>query len=881
MSWLNIFLARLRSLLGRDAVIQDIDEELRLHIELETQTNIERGMSPEAARQAARRSFGNIGYIKDVAYEIRGGGLMETILQDIRYAMRTLRKSPGFALVAILALALGIGANTAIFSIVNAVLLRPLKYPHPEQLVLVQDVQPPPANETPADYAEYLDWRDQSSVFAQLAAYFGASYTLTGQGEPQQLWGARVSANLLPTLGINPILGRSFQPEEEARQGERVALISYGFWQRQFAGDPKAVGQTITLNAQPYTIIGVLPSTVRAVNPQDIQTGRERDVWIPLRLDAENAPRGLHFLTVLGRLRPGVNLAQASEAMQTLSANLQQARAINHSAQLIPLQRAIVPGDTRTELLLLLGAVGFVLLVACANVANLMLTRASARQKEIAIRLAMGASRLRLIRQLLTESLLLALLSGSLGLLLSLWSVSVFVATARTLLPRMDEVGLDIRVLAFTLLLSLVTGLVFGLAPALRASTTDLHETLKEGGGRTGPSARQQRLRGLLIIAEVALSLMLLVGAGLLLRSFVQVLTVDKGFDAEQLLTASISLSPTKYDKPEPQGLFFQQFLARVKSVPGVEGAAIISDLPLATDSVNGGVGIVGHTYPPHELPNAEKSIISPDYFSVMRTAMVRGRAFNEQDNAGAAPVAIINESFARRYFANEDPIGKQINFNWNMTGAQQIVGIVRDVKQYGLDTPTAPTVYVCYLQRPESGMTVVVRSQATPASLVAVLRQQLRAVDREQPLTQVRTMQEIVSESVAARRVLVMVFALFAVVALVLAAIGIYGVIAYSVAQRTHEFGIRMALGAQARDVLKLVIWHGLRLTLVGVALGLGGALLLTRVLASLLFGISATDPITFTGVALLLTFVALIACYVPARRATKIDPLIALKYE
>jgi putative ABC transport system permease protein len=510
-----------------------------------------------------------------------------------------------------------------------------------------------------------------------------------------------------------------------------------------------------------------------------------------------------------------------------------------------------------------------------------MLTRASARQKEIAIRLAMGASRLRLIRQLLTESLLLALLSGSLGLLLSLWSVSAFVATARTLLPRMDEVGLDIRVLAFTLLLSLVTGLVFGLAPALRASTTDLHETLKEGGGRTGPSARQQRLRGLLIIAEVALSLMLLVGAGLLLRSFVQVLTVDKGFDAEQLLTASISLSPTKYDKPEPQGLFFQQFLARVKSVPGVEGAAIISALPLATDNVNGGVGIVGHTYPPHELPNAEKSIISPDYFSVMRTAMVRGRAFNEQDNAGAAPVAIINESFARRYFANEDPIGKQINFNWNMTGAQEIVGIVRDVKQYGLDTPTAPTVYVCYLQRPESGMTVVVRSQATTASLVAALRQQLRAVDQEQPLTQVRTMQEIVSESVATRRVLVMVFALFAVVALVLAAIGIYGLMAYSVAQRTQEIGIRLALGATSGDVKRMVVVQGMRLAIAGVVVGLAAALGLSRLIASVLYGVEAWDPLVFRSAPALLALVALAAASIPARRASRVDPIEALRYE
>lgn len=804
---------------------------------------------------------------------------MHNLLQDLRYAFRTLLKNAGFALIAIVTLALGIGANTAIFSVVNAVLLRPLQYPDPEQLVLVTDTQPP-SNETPADYAEYLDWREQAQIFQHLAAYFNTTLTLTGMGDPQQLWGARISANTLPALGVNPILGRGFRQEEEARTSERVALISYGFWQRQFAGDPKVVGQSITLGAKPFTVIGVLPSTFRALNPVDIQIGQERDVWIPLRLDAETAPRGLHFLTVFGRLRPGVSVEQANAAMAGVNANLQREHSINHGARLMSLQKAIVPANMRTSLFLLLGAVGFVLLIACGNVANLLLARSTARQKEIAIRLALGASRARLIRLLLTESLLLALLSGVAGLLISLWGVSVFVTAARALVPRLDEVGLDLRVLLFTLGVSLMTGLLFGLAPAWRASKSEMHETLKEGG-RTGVGVGQQRLRGLLVVAEVALSLVLLIGAGLLVKSFVHMLTADSGFDVEQVLTANLTLSSVKYAEPQQQALFFQQFLESVKTVPGVEAAAIVNNAPLAGGGTNGGIIIEGRPDVPHERPIAEKSIISPEFFSVMRTPLMRGRVFTEQDNMSAAPVAIINESLARLYFAGEDPIGRRIDFNWETKGMQEIVGIVRDVKQYGLDLPTAPTIYVPYLQRSDAGMTVLVRSSLDPAGLVGAMRRQLLALDKDLPLAQVRTMQQVVAESTAQRRVMVMVSALFGVLALLLAALGLYGVMAYTVTLRTREIGVRMALGAQRGDVLRLVISNGMALALIGIAVGLAGAFALTRLMVSLLFQVTPTDATTFTAVPALLIVVALLACCIPARRATKVDPLVALRYE
>lgn len=799
---------------------------------------------------------------------------MTQLLQDLRYAARLMLKQPGFTAVAIVALALGIGANTAIFSAVNAVLLQPLPFPEPERLVLVRDLQQ--TDETPASYPEYLDWRDQNQTFDDLAAAFSSSYSLTGQGEPEQLLGVRVSANLLPMLGVKPVIGRNFQPEEESRSGERVVILSYSLWQRRFGGDSGVLGQNVTLGGQGFTVIGVLPAGVRGVLPGVDQPEQSRDVWMPLRLAAP--PRGLHFMTVIGRLRPDLTLAQARAEVEEIAERLRQTQTTEHGVRLVPLTQFVV-GDTRPVLLILLGAVGLVLLIACANVANLMLARAASRRKEIAVRLALGASRARLVRQMLTESVLLALVSGGLGVVLALWGADSLAVLASSWLPRAEEIKLDSTVLLFTLAVSLLTAILFGLAPALRASSAQLSEVLKEGGQRAGHG--RDRVRGLLVVSEVALSLVLLIGAGLLIRSFVTLLNVDKGFDPRQVLALDINLPQSRYAEPPQQALFFQQLLERIVALPGVAGAAAVSDLPLGESSTNGDTQIEGKTFPPDSQPISEKLIVSAGYFRVMRIPLRAGRYFDERDATGNPQVALINDSFARTYLPGEDPIGKRIDFGWETTGWQEIVGVIGDIKHRGLDEAALPAVYVPQLQRPSLSMTVVVRTTPDPRSLSAAVRSQLFSLDKDQPISRVRVMEEVVSASVASRRLSMVLLAGFAVVALALAAVGLYGVMSYIVTQRTHEIGVRMALGARVGDVLGLVLRQGMSLVMLGVGIGLAGALALTRLMASLLYGVSATDFATFAVIALLLTTVALLACYLPARRATRVDPMIALRYE
>jgi putative ABC transport system permease protein len=801
---------------------------------------------------------------------------MNRLLQDLRYGARMMLKQPGFTAVAVIALALGIGANTAIFSAVNAVLLRPLSFPEPERLVLVRDLQQ--ADETPASYPEYLDWKEQGRTFDDLAGAFNTSYSLTGRGEPEQLLGVRVSANLLPMLGVKPVLGRNFQPEEESRSGERVVILSYSLWQRRFGGDPEVLGQNLTLSGQSFTVVGVLPAGVRGLLPGVDQPEQSRDLWMPLRLDTTNAPRGLHFMTVIGRLRAGPSLQMARDEVSDVADHLRQTGATQHGIGIVPLTQFVV-GSTRPALLILLGAVGLVLMIACANVANLMLARAQSRRKEIAVRLALGASRARLIRQLLTESVLLSSVSGTLGVVLALWGVDSLAAAGRAWLPRAEGIKIDATVLLFTLGVSLLTAILFGLAPALRASSGQLSEALKEGGQRAGHG--RDRLRSLLVVSEVALSLVLLVGAGLLIKSFVRLLSVDKGFDPRQVLALDLSLPESKYPEPPQQAQFFQQVLERVSALPGVEGAASVNDIPLGDGGTNGGVQIEGKNFPPDSEPIAEKLIVSAGYFRIMRIPLRSGRYFDERDAAGNHQVAMINESFARTYFQGEDPIGKRIDFGWDTTGWQEVVGMIGDVKHYGLEEAALPAVYVPQLQRPSSSMTVVVRTTPDPRSLSAAVRSQVFEVDKDQPVSRVRVMEQVVSASVASRRLSMTLLAGFAVVALALAAVGLYGVMSYVVTQRTHEIGVRMALGARVGDVLGLVLKQGMFLVLIGVGAGLVTAVAATRLIASLLYGVSPTDLATFVVIALLLTAVALLACYLPARRATKVDPMVALRYE
>jgi putative ABC transport system permease protein len=813
---------------------------------------------------------------------------METFFQDVRYGLRLLIKRPGFTAVAVIALALGIGANSAIFSVVNGVVLRALPYKDPDRMAIVWSK--PPWGGTggfPVTAGEFIDWRDQNQVFEQIAAFHSQPFNITGAGEPEFLGGVRGSVSLFSLLGVEPKLGRTFAPEDDQPGAERVVIISHGLWERRFGSDPNIIGQKLSLNDEPYTVVGVLPAGFqfprKGEMPAPYQFPRQADFYTPLAWSpAQAANRDRNYLVVVARLKTGATFEQAGVEMNAIAERLQeQYPHLNKEALVVPLHQQVV-GKVRTALLVLLGAVGFVLLIACANVANLLLARAASRQKEIAIRTALGASRVRVIRQLLTESVLLSLVGGTLGLLLALWGIDLLLTISPSNLPRVDTIGIDERVFAFTLAVSLLTGIGFGLVPAIQVSKPDLNDALKEGGRSSSVGFRHNRFRGLLVVSEVALSLVLLIGAGLMIRSFVTLLNVDTGLTVQNVLTLDIGLPRNKYTGPQ-QIAFFQQVLSRMQSLPGVQAVGSVYPLPLSGAEEGRGFSIEGRASNPGQIFSAGPRCFNGDYFKVMGIALLRGRELTERDNADSPRVLVINEAMAKAFWPDDDPIGKRLAFdrtngtpNW-----REIVGIAKDVKHVSLDETARPEMYIPFDQFPMFFQTIVLRTTGDPLSLVAAARSEVLAVNKDQPISNVHTMEELVSNSIAERRFNMLLLSIFAIVALLLSAVGIYGVMSYSVAQRTHELGLRMALGAQSSHVVALVVRQGMTLALIGVGIGLVASFALTRIMSSLLYGVSATDTLTFSVIALLLASVALLACYLPARRATKVDPMVALRYE
>jgi putative ABC transport system permease protein len=885
------FWRRLISPLRRGRYEREMEEEMRFHLEMQTEQNLAAGMAEEEAHYAARRQFGNQTWLKEVSLEMWSLNSIETLIQDLRYGARILLKNPGFTLIAALTLALGIGATTAIFSVVNGVLLRPLPYFEPERLVMVWADRPIlqaqiGISDFPVAVADFVDWRNQTQVFEHMAALEARRINLTGGGEPESVVGLSASASLFTLLGASFAAGRAFLPEEDQAGADRVAVISHGLWRQRYAADPKLIGQKITLDNEAYTVIGVTAPDFqfprRGEVPAYFRVATKVDLYLPIAFtSAEMNDRRINRLGVIARLKPGASVGQANAEMNAIARRLTEQYPQTNTdkgVRLAPLHQQAV-GKARTALLVLLGAVGFVLLIACANVANLLLARAAGRQKEMAIRAALGASRWRVVRQLLTESLLLAISGGGAGLLVAWWGVKLALAIAPDNLPRAYDIRLDIPVAGFTLLVSLLTGIVFGLLPALQSSKINLSVTLKEGG-RDDAGLLRRRLRGFLIVGEVALAFVLLIGAGLLIRSFSRLTEVDPGIDPRGVLTMDILLPPAKYISDGRSIAFFQQTLERVRALPGVEAAAAVYPVPLSGAHASGGFDIEGRSSPTAQTFNAGFRLISPDFFKTFRVPLVNGRLLAESDGAKAPHVAVINESLARKYFANEDPLGKRIIYGGS---TRVIVGVVGDVKHSAMEEEAKPEIYtpMAQLQSPMLLMSLAVRASGDPMQMLAAVRGQIWTVDKDQPISNIETMERLMAKSVAPRRFNLLLLGAFALVGLALAGVGLYGVMSYMVTQRTREIGVRMAMGAQTGDVLRLVIGEGMKLALIGALLGLGGALALTRLLKTLLFGVSATDPLTFIVIAALLIIVALSACWIPARRATKMDPLVSLRIE
>jgi putative ABC transport system permease protein len=812
---------------------------------------------------------------------------METLWQDIRYAVRMLGKSPAFTLIAVLTLALGIGANTAIFSVLDAVLIKSLPYRDPSRIAMVWGDERDRGNQrSQVSATDVADWRTQNHVFEDVTTVSGWTPVLTGNGEPERVPAVIVGDGFFNVMRARPLLGRTFLPEEQIDGKDQVTILTYGLWQRRFGGDAKIIGQFILLNARPHQVIGVMSPEFQSL-PFRILDGPAAELYRPVGENYEDNERSSRHLRAIARLKPGVTLDQAQADMEVIVRRLEREHPrtnTNYGVRLVTLREDTV-GSLRPALLLLFGAVGLVLLIACANVANLLLARSTTRQKEIAIRAALGAGRSRLVRQFLTESVLVGLAGGILGLLLATWSVSLILALGAKVIPSLNSVDIDLPVLGFTALLSLFTGVFFGVAPALHATHTDLIESLKEGGRTSSAGAARNRLRSSLVVSEVALALVLLASSGLLVRTLLRLREVNPGFNPANLLTMNVHLSTAKYPDGPHQVAFYNQMIDRIQALPGVKSAGVVQVLPMGGNFDGRGIQIADRPVLPGQEFSTPTYIATPGYLRTLEILLRQGRLFTEHDDATGEKVVLVNKAFARQIWPGENPLGKQIRFpgrgGWENQPWRTVVGVVGDVKQSRLDGPDETQLYVPEAQFPVSWMTLVVRTEQRPESLLSAVRAQIHSLDPDQAVFQVATMDQLLADSIALRRFVMLLLASFAAVALLLAAVGIYGVIAYSVSQRTHEIGVRMALGAQARDVLGLVMGQGLILVAVGLVLGAVAGMVMTRLLDSLLFGVGAGDAVTFASVALLLAIIAMLACYIPARRAMRVDPMVALRYE
>jgi putative ABC transport system permease protein len=875
------------ALLRRSRLETEMDTELRFHIDACAEDLIREGIPRDEALRRAHLAFGAVDRAKEECRESRGITFFETLRHDLHYGLRVLAKSPGFAAIAIATLAIGIGANTAIFSVVYAVLLKPLPFPHPGQLVFLFEAKPRDGiSAAGISYDNFTEVRAQNHVFTELAAAQNHQLTLTGHGDPAAVDTADITPELFALLGAKPLAGRRFVPDDGKPGAKPVVILSESVWHDRFAADPNILGSSVSLDQRSFTIVGVMPADSAILfSPRPIQ------FWIPLAQDPLFGPwiprQGLRWLGIVGRLKPGVSIAQAQAELDAIAARLAKKFPAENSGWIIrlkPLQRVIV-GDVRTALLVLLGAVGLVLLIACANISNLLLARATSRVKEIALRIALGAGRARIIRQLLTESAVLGLLGGAAGVLLAYWGVHALISFLPESVPQIHAVRVDASVLIFALALSILASFIFGLAPAFFAASSNLQASLKEGAGRSGELGSRRFARNSLAVAEVGLAMVLLVAAGLLLRSFATLTSVNPGFNVTHVLKADIQLPQFQYSKPEQWAAFSDELLRRLQSQPGMRDSAIAVPLPLnAQGFVNLGFGIVGNPPLPKGTPEtADYVSISPEYFHVVNIPLLRGRTFNDQDISSAPRVTIISEALAHLYFPNQDPLGKQLIFSFPPSPGvpRQIVGVVGDVRDVSLAQDPGPMMYVPFDQSPFWGGEVVVRSNLSPGSVSATIRHEVHQVDKDLPVTDITSMSDLIDTSVQQPRFRTWLLALFGAMALILAAAGIFGVISYSVGRRTHEIGIRITLGATPGNVLRLILTESTELVLVGLAVGIPAALALARFLGKLLFAIQPADPATFAAVAFLLLVVASAAAYIPARRATRVDPIIALRIE